>query len=50
MEKPDGFWIADNRTEGGTCVNNATVQGPMLLAAGDVIRIGATDLVFRRAV
>lgn len=50
MEKPDGFWIADNRTEGGTFVNNATAQGPMLLAAGDVIRIGDTDLLFRRAV
>jgi hypothetical protein len=50
MEKPDGFWIADNRTEGGTLVNKAKVEGPTLLAAGDVIRIGATDLVFRRPV
>jgi hypothetical protein len=49
MERPDGFWIADNRTEGGTFVNNARVQGPTLLAAGDVIRIGGDALFFRRA-
>ena len=49
MERPDGFWIADNGTEGGTFVNNARVQGPVLLAAGDVIRIGGAALFFRRA-
>jgi len=50
MEKPDGFWIADNRTDGGTFVNDARVQGPVLLAEGDVIGVGDTDLVFRRVV
>jgi hypothetical protein len=50
MEKPDGFWIADNRTDGGTFVNDARLQGPALLAEGDVIGVGDTDLVFRRVV
>jgi pSer/pThr/pTyr-binding forkhead associated (FHA) protein len=49
MEKPDGFWIADKGTGSGTFVNGARVQGPTLLAAGDTIRVGATELVFRRA-
>jgi hypothetical protein len=49
MERPDGFWIADNRTDEGTFVNNVRVEGPKRLAAGDVIGVGDTDLVFRRA-
>jgi hypothetical protein len=50
MEMPDGYWIADNHTLAGTFVNNARLQKPMLLAPGDVIGIGDTDLVFRQAV
>ena len=39
--------LSDNDSAGGTLVNGRRIRGPHTLNAGDRIRIGETDLVFR---
>jgi len=41
----DGAWVQDLESTNGTYVNGARVTGAQRLAAGDVLRIGETDLV-----
>jgi len=40
----DGLWVEDAGSTNGTFVNGARVTSARLLAPGDVIRIGHTDL------
>lgn len=42
--RPDGLWVEDEGSTNGTFVNGARVTSARLLQAGDVIRIGHTDL------
>ncbi len=42
--RPDGLWVEDVGSTNGTFVNGAQVTTARLLVAGDVIRIGQTDL------
>ncbi len=42
--RPDGLWVEDVGSTNGTFVNGARVTTARLLAAGDVVRIGQTDL------
>jgi pSer/pThr/pTyr-binding forkhead associated (FHA) protein len=42
--RPDGLWVEDIGSTNGTFVNGARVTTARLLAPGDVIRIGQTDL------
>lgn len=42
--RPDGLWVEDIGSTNGTFVNGARVTTARLLAAGDVVRIGKTDL------
>jgi pSer/pThr/pTyr-binding forkhead associated (FHA) protein len=42
--RTDGLWVADAGSTNGTFVNGARVTSPRLLQAGDVIRVGHTDL------
>jgi hypothetical protein len=42
----DGVWVTDVGSTNGTYVNGARIQRPRKLAAGDVVRIGETDLRF----
>jgi FHA domain len=42
----DGIWIDDIGSTNGTFVNGEPVDGPRRLRAGDVVRIGETDLRF----
>jgi hypothetical protein len=42
----DGVWLTDVGSTNGTFVNGVRLERPRKLAAGDVIRIGATDLRF----
>ena len=42
--RPDGLWVEDVGSTNGTFVNGARVTTARLLVAGDVIRIGKTDL------
>ena len=44
----DGVWVEDVGSTNGTYVNGVRLRGPRKLAAGDLIRIGATDLRFER--
>jgi pSer/pThr/pTyr-binding forkhead associated (FHA) protein len=44
----DGVWIEDVGSTNGTYVNGARVSKPRRLAAGDVIRVGSTDLRYER--
>jgi hypothetical protein len=41
----DGAWVQDLDSTNGTYVNGARVVGGRRLAAGDVLRVGETDLV-----
>ena len=41
----DGVWVEDLDSTNGTYVNGARVVGARRLAAGDVLRVGETDLV-----
>lgn len=41
----DGLWVEDAGSTNGTFVNGARVTSARLLQAGDVIRIGHTDLL-----
>ena len=42
--RADGLWVEDAGSTNGTFVNGARVTSARLLAPGDVIRIGNTDL------
>jgi hypothetical protein len=42
----DGLWVEDVGSTNGTFVNGTKLDGPRKLAAGDVIRVGETDLRF----
>ena len=42
--RPDGAWVDDLGSTNGTFVNGARVTTARLLTAGDVVRIGQTDL------
>jgi hypothetical protein len=41
----DGVWVQDLESTNGTFVNGARVAGTQRLDDGDVVRVGATDLV-----
>ena len=43
--REDGLWVEDTGSTNGTFVNGARVTSPRLLQAGDVLRVGHTDLV-----
>jgi hypothetical protein len=43
----NGYYVEDERTPAGTFVNEAPVQGRMLLKSGDRIRVGSNVLCFR---
>ena len=42
--RADGVWLEDRGSTNGTFLNGVKVDGPKKLAAGDVIRVGETDL------
>ena len=42
----DGVWVEDVGSTNGTFVNGARLDSPKRLSAGDVIRVGETDLRF----
>ncbi len=44
----DGVWVEDAGSTNGTFVNGERLTAPRKLSAGDVIRIGETDLRFER--
>ena len=41
----DGVWVQDLESTNGTFVNGARVAGAQRLDDGDILRVGATDLV-----
>jgi len=45
----DGVWIVDAGSTNGTFVNGVRISQPRKLKAGDVIRVGETDLRYERA-
>lgn len=45
----DGAWVQDLESTNGTYVNGSRVAGAQRLAAGDVLRVGETDLVVEEA-
>jgi|SRR6185312_17348500 len=44
----DGVWVSDAGSTNGTYVNGAKLAKPHRLKAGDVIRVGNTDLRYER--
>lgn len=42
--RPDGVWVEDLRSTNGTFVNGARVDGARRLQAGDIVRVGSTEL------
>jgi predicted component of type VI protein secretion system len=44
----DGVWVEDLGSTNGTYVNGTRLTRPRRLAAGDVIRVGSTDLRYER--
>jgi pSer/pThr/pTyr-binding forkhead associated (FHA) protein len=44
----DGVWVQDRGSTNGTFVNGAQLERPRRLAAGDVVRVGETDLRYDR--
>jgi FHA domain len=42
--RTDGVWVEDLDSTNGTYVNGARVAGAHRLAAGDILRVGETDL------
>ena len=44
----DGVWIEDVGSTNGTYVNGARISKPSVLRAGDVIRVGSTDIRYER--
>jgi FHA domain-containing protein len=45
----DGVWVQDLESTNGTFVNGARVTGAQRVDDGDVVRVGATDLVVEEA-
>jgi hypothetical protein len=43
--RADGVWVQDLESTNGTYVNGARVAGAQRLGPGDVLRVGATDLI-----
>jgi hypothetical protein len=43
--RPDGVWVQDLDSTNGTYVNGSRVIGAKLLVAGDILRVGETDLL-----
>ncbi len=41
----DGAWVQDLESTNGTFVNGSRVAGAQRLGAGDVLRVGETDLL-----
>lgn len=39
--RPDGIWVRDLASQNGTYVNDVAVTEPLLLRAGDILRVGA---------
>jgi hypothetical protein len=46
--RSDGVWIHDLGSTNGTFVNGVRLQSPRRLRAGDVVRVGETDLRYDR--
>ena len=46
--RPDGVWVHDLGSTNGTFLNGKRLDGAKLARAGDVIRIGATELEVQR--
>jgi pSer/pThr/pTyr-binding forkhead associated (FHA) protein len=46
--KRDGVWVSDAGSTNGTYVNGSKLSKPHRLKAGDVIRVGSTDLRYER--
>jgi hypothetical protein len=44
--RPDGVWLEDVGSTNGTFVNGIRVERTRKLSAGDVVRVGETDLRF----
>jgi hypothetical protein len=44
--RQDGVWVQDLGSTNGTYLNGARLEHPRLLAPGDIIRVGETDLRF----
>jgi hypothetical protein len=44
----DGVWLQDRGSTNGTFVNGTRIDRPRRLTAGDVVRIGETDLRYDR--
>lgn len=44
--RQDGVWVQDLGSTNGTYLNGTRLEQPRLLTAGDVIRVGETDLRF----
>ena len=42
----DGVWVVDLDSTNGTFVNGHRVDGPQRLSAGDIVRVGETELRF----
>ena len=42
----DGVWVEDLGSTNGTYVNGSRIDGARRLAAGDIVRVGETDLRF----
>ena len=45
---PDGVWVEDLGSTNGTFVNGARVTSRLVLQAGDVVRVGQTELQLER--
>jgi len=44
--RSDGVWILDAGSTNGTFLNGVRLEAPQRLQAGDVVRVGSTDLRF----
>jgi FHA domain-containing protein len=44
----DGVWVQDRGSTNGTFVNGARIERPRRLTAGDIVRVGETDLRYDR--
>ncbi len=47
-QRPDGAWVEDVGSTNGTYVNELKLTRPRRLAAGDVLRVGSTELRYER--
>ena len=46
--RQDGVWLEDTGSTNGTFVNGSRIDRPRKLTAGDVVRVGETDLRYER--